>query len=311
MDPREGLGKPDLSYLYVFGALCYPTNNSEDLGKLKPKADIRIFVGYAPAKKAFLIYNKRTRLIIDTIHVNFDELIVMASEQFSSGPGPQLMSPGTLSLGLFLNPPPSVISLVHVAAAPRPVDQIGSPVSTLIDEDAPSTSNPSTQEQAQSLIISQGVEESPKTPHFHDDPLHETLHEDSTFQGSSFNVRPSLIEPKNFKEALLKSSWIDLPIAREYIEVSSDFCEGYSSGGRIDFEELFAPVARIEAIRIFIANALSTRNMETIPKMDVSNRLFDMANFAKWSISNFLIEKLGMKSMSPETLKNLAEEEEE
>ncbi|GJX38927.1 retrovirus-related pol polyprotein from transposon TNT 1-94 [Tanacetum coccineum] len=45
--------KPDLSYIYVFGALCYPTNDSEDLGKLKPKADIGIFIGYAPAKKAF------------------------------------------------------------------------------------------------------------------------------------------------------------------------------------------------------------------------------------------------------------------
>ncbi|GKE08380.1 retrovirus-related pol polyprotein from transposon TNT 1-94, partial [Tanacetum coccineum] len=47
--------KPDLSYLHVFGSLCYPTNDSEDLGKLKPKADIGIFVGYAPAKKAFRI----------------------------------------------------------------------------------------------------------------------------------------------------------------------------------------------------------------------------------------------------------------
>ncbi|GKE68362.1 retrovirus-related pol polyprotein from transposon TNT 1-94 [Tanacetum coccineum] len=45
--------KPDLSYLNVFGALCYPTNDSEDLGKLKPKADIGIFVRYAPTKKAF------------------------------------------------------------------------------------------------------------------------------------------------------------------------------------------------------------------------------------------------------------------
>ncbi|GJV54769.1 retrovirus-related pol polyprotein from transposon TNT 1-94 [Tanacetum coccineum] len=44
--------KPNLPYFYVFGALCYPTNDSEDLGKLKPKADIGIFVGYAPAKKA-------------------------------------------------------------------------------------------------------------------------------------------------------------------------------------------------------------------------------------------------------------------
>ncbi|GJU48230.1 retrovirus-related pol polyprotein from transposon TNT 1-94 [Tanacetum coccineum] len=85
--------KLDLSYLYVFGALCYLTNDSEDLGKLKPKADIGIFVGYAHAKKAYRIYNKITCLIIETIHVTFDELTTMASEQFSSGPGPQLLTP--------------------------------------------------------------------------------------------------------------------------------------------------------------------------------------------------------------------------
>nr|GEU79624.1 integrase, catalytic region, zinc finger, CCHC-type, peptidase aspartic, catalytic [Tanacetum cinerariifolium] len=44
---------PDLSFLHVFGALCYPTNDSENLGKLQPKADIGIFIGYAPTKKAF------------------------------------------------------------------------------------------------------------------------------------------------------------------------------------------------------------------------------------------------------------------
>ncbi|GJU29244.1 retrovirus-related pol polyprotein from transposon TNT 1-94 [Tanacetum coccineum] len=59
-----------------------------DLGKLKPKADIGIFIGYAPAMKVFRIYNKRTQLITESIHVDFDELTVMASEQFSSGPRP-------------------------------------------------------------------------------------------------------------------------------------------------------------------------------------------------------------------------------
>ncbi|GKF40901.1 retrovirus-related pol polyprotein from transposon TNT 1-94 [Tanacetum coccineum] len=97
--------KPDLSYLHVFGALCYTTTNSEDLGKLKPKANIGIFVGYAPTKKAFRISNKRTRLIIETINVTIDELTAMASEQFSSGPEPQLMTLGTLSSGLIPNPP--------------------------------------------------------------------------------------------------------------------------------------------------------------------------------------------------------------
>ncbi|GJT70022.1 retrovirus-related pol polyprotein from transposon TNT 1-94 [Tanacetum coccineum] len=43
-----------------FGAFCYPTNDSEDLGKLQPTADIGIFVGYAPSQKGYRIYNKRT-----------------------------------------------------------------------------------------------------------------------------------------------------------------------------------------------------------------------------------------------------------
>lgn len=52
--------KPDLKSLRVFGALCYPTNDSEDLGKLKAKADTGIFIDYAPNRKGYQIYNKRT-----------------------------------------------------------------------------------------------------------------------------------------------------------------------------------------------------------------------------------------------------------
>ncbi|GJX50547.1 retrovirus-related pol polyprotein from transposon TNT 1-94 [Tanacetum coccineum] len=51
--------KPDLSFLRIFRALCYPTNDSEDLGKLKAKADIGFFVGYAPKWKGLRIYIKR------------------------------------------------------------------------------------------------------------------------------------------------------------------------------------------------------------------------------------------------------------
>ncbi|GJZ58053.1 hypothetical protein Tco_0613547 [Tanacetum coccineum] len=94
----------DLKYLHVFGALCYPTNDSEDLGKLKPKADIGIFIGYSPAKKAYRIYNKWTRLIMEMIHVKFDELTAMAFEQFGSRPAPQLLTTGFISSGLMQNP---------------------------------------------------------------------------------------------------------------------------------------------------------------------------------------------------------------
>ncbi|GJZ19970.1 integrase, catalytic region, zinc finger, CCHC-type containing protein [Tanacetum coccineum] len=187
--------KPDLSFFHVFGSLCYPTNDHEDLGKFDAKVDIGIFVGYAPVKKAFRIYYRRTQIITETIHVTFDELTAMASEQFNSGPGLHYMTPATSSTGLVPNPvsqqpciPPKRDDWDQ-AATPRAEVLADSPVSTSIDQDAPSTSIPSSQEHEQSLIISQGFEESPKTPTFHDDPLNKSPHEDSISQGSSSNVR--------------------------------------------------------------------------------------------------------------------------
>nr|GEV21436.1 hypothetical protein [Tanacetum cinerariifolium] len=61
--------KPDLTFFRFLGALCYPTNDSENLGKLQPTTDIGIFVSYAPRRKGYRIYNKRTRRIMETIHV--------------------------------------------------------------------------------------------------------------------------------------------------------------------------------------------------------------------------------------------------
>ncbi|GJT12394.1 retrovirus-related pol polyprotein from transposon TNT 1-94 [Tanacetum coccineum] len=89
----------------------------------------------------------------------------------------------------YFNPPTIAVSLVQEAAAPRAEVLADSPVSTSIDQDAPSTSIPSSQEHEHSPIISQGFEELPKTPTFHDDPLNESPQEDSTSQGSSSNVR--------------------------------------------------------------------------------------------------------------------------
>nr|GEV09524.1 integrase, catalytic region, zinc finger, CCHC-type, peptidase aspartic, catalytic [Tanacetum cinerariifolium] len=89
--------KLDLSFLHIFGSLCYPINDHKDLGKFDAKSDIRIFVGYVPVKKAFRIYNRRTQIISKTIHVTFNVLTLMASEQFSSGPGLHVMTPATPS----------------------------------------------------------------------------------------------------------------------------------------------------------------------------------------------------------------------
>nr|GFC51367.1 integrase, catalytic region, zinc finger, CCHC-type, peptidase aspartic, catalytic [Tanacetum cinerariifolium] len=63
-----------------------------------------IFVGYAPTKKAYLVYNKRTRKIQETVHVTFDELSGgMTSEHISSGLGPNSTTFMQNSTGLELN----------------------------------------------------------------------------------------------------------------------------------------------------------------------------------------------------------------
>ncbi|GJS95554.1 retrovirus-related pol polyprotein from transposon TNT 1-94 [Tanacetum coccineum] len=183
---------PDLSYLHVFGALCYPTNDSENLGKLQPKADIGIFIGYAPIKKAFRIYNKRTRQIIETIHVDFDELTAMDYEHSSSGPVLHEMTHVSISSGLVPNPPSStpfvppsisdwdllfqpmfdesfnpppyvdlqateVIAPIPEAVAPEHAVSTSSPSSTTVDQDALSPSNSPTTQETQSPIISHDV----------------------------------------------------------------------------------------------------------------------------------------------------------
>nr|GFB76583.1 hypothetical protein [Tanacetum cinerariifolium] len=58
-----------------------------DVGKLKAKGYIGVFVGYSKEYAAFRIYNKRTRKIHESMNVNFDEISEMASKQFSLEPG--------------------------------------------------------------------------------------------------------------------------------------------------------------------------------------------------------------------------------
>ncbi|GJT99576.1 retrovirus-related pol polyprotein from transposon TNT 1-94 [Tanacetum coccineum] len=94
--------KPDISFLHVFGALCYPKNNREDIGKLGAKGDIGFFIGYSANSCAYRVYNRRTNKIMETMNVTFDERSTMAFEQSSLKPGIQSMTCGQISSGLDL-----------------------------------------------------------------------------------------------------------------------------------------------------------------------------------------------------------------
>ncbi|GJZ47002.1 retrovirus-related pol polyprotein from transposon TNT 1-94 [Tanacetum coccineum] len=81
--------KPSVKFFHIFGSLCYIVGDGENLDKMKEKGDACIFVGYSTQSRAYRVFNKRTRIIVETIHVNFDELPQMASDHVSSDLVPQ------------------------------------------------------------------------------------------------------------------------------------------------------------------------------------------------------------------------------
>nr|GEY17518.1 integrase, catalytic region, zinc finger, CCHC-type, peptidase aspartic, catalytic [Tanacetum cinerariifolium] len=181
-----------------------------------------------PTKKAFRIYNRRTKRIVETIHIDFDELTAMASKQSSSGPALNEMTPATISSRLvqkpssstpyvppsrndwellfqpmfdeLLNPPPSVDPQAPVVIAPiaeviPPVqaESTGSPFSTIVDQDAPSPSKSQTTPETQYAIIPQDVEEDNidiEVAHMGNDPLFGGLIPEVTSAQSSSTVYP-------------------------------------------------------------------------------------------------------------------------
>nr|GFA03720.1 hypothetical protein [Tanacetum cinerariifolium] len=248
---------PDLSFFHVFDALCYPTNDSENLSKLQPKADIRIFIGYAPTKKAFQIYNRQTRKIMETIHVDFDELTAMAFEQCSSGLALNEMTPGTISSGLVPTTSPSTS---YVPPSRNDWDLLFQPMFDELLNPPPSVVNQTPEDIA---------------------PIAEVIPPDQFSPGYNFMSKAffcyydaflTSVEPKTYKEALTQSCSIEAMQEKlneferlEVWELVPRPDQMMEEG--IDFEELFALVARLEAIRIFLAYA-AHKNM-VVYQMDV------------------------------------------
>ncbi|GJZ38521.1 retrovirus-related pol polyprotein from transposon TNT 1-94 [Tanacetum coccineum] len=212
--------KPDLIFLHIFGALCYPINNSEDLGKLKAKANIRIFVGYAPNRKGLVPNPVPADPYVPPTNKDLEILFQPMFDEYFEPPCVERSVP----------PAPAVQVLVVSA---------GTPSSTTIDQDAPSTSHSSSSSELQPPISHQGIADGPT---FKDNPFAQA--EDNPFV-NVFALEPSseasssgdvsstesnqviqlhdhlrkwskdhpmdnvIVEPKNFKTTMAEACWFE------------------------------------------------------------------------------------------------------
>ncbi|GJX00710.1 retrovirus-related pol polyprotein from transposon TNT 1-94 [Tanacetum coccineum] len=297
---------------------CPLINDSDNLGKLQPKADIGGFIGYAPTKKAFRIYNRRTRRIIETIHVDFDELTAMASEHNSSVPALHEMTPVTISSGLVPNPPPSTPfvppSRTDLDILLQPMfDELLTP--SQINQDAPSLSNSQTTPKTQPPIIPNDVEEDNhdiKVAHMGNDPyfgipipeipsdqslssdsIHTIVHPDHQIsehnsKWTKDHLHENIIaRQEELNEFERLEVWELIPRPNKVMVITLKWiykvkldelgcnlknkarlvARSYRQEKGINFEESFATVTRLEAIRIFLAFA-AHMNM-VVYQMDV------------------------------------------
>nr|GEX38025.1 uncharacterized mitochondrial protein AtMg00810-like [Tanacetum cinerariifolium] len=293
------------------------------LHQMSEKGDKCIFVGYSTQSRAYRVFNKRTRVIMESIHVNFNELPHMASDQLSSDPAydcqtmalnhdsliptnkrqanvPQADRTFKMSNELdllfslmfdeLLNGSSKVVSkssAVSAADAPNqrqrlttPLNIHTTPAPTFADDEFINIFSTPVQDQGETS--SRQVDSSnmhtfyQRYPFEHhwtkDHPLEQVIGNplqsvrtrrqlESNAEMCMFALTVSRTEPKNIKEAMADSALIK--------SMQEELHQFDRLDERVDFEESFAPVARLEAVRLFIAYA--THKSFTIYQMDVKN----------------------------------------
>nr|GEY74860.1 retrovirus-related Pol polyprotein from transposon TNT 1-94 [Tanacetum cinerariifolium] len=274
--------KLDISFLHVFGALCYPKNDREDIGKLGVK---------------------------ETMNVTFDELSAMAFEQSSLTLGLKGMTSGKISSGLDLTYAPSTIT-TQQPTAPRtisaayahPVRQTPTSSTTIADtaltpinSSSQATSFPNTSQDVDGLETQQQHAQQQENCSLQPETVADNVPNAMFYENTFVNpfATPSTMstmESKNVKEAITDPAWIEsmqeellqfkrldvwvlvpapdniTPLTLKWLFKNKHNKEntviqnkirlvvrGYRQEEGIDFKESFASVARMEAIRIFLA----------------------------------------------------------
>nr|GFB66933.1 hypothetical protein [Tanacetum cinerariifolium] len=110
--------KLSVKFFHIFGSVCYIVRDGENLDKMKEKGDECIFVGYSTQSRAYRVYNKRTRVIMESIHVNFDELPKLASAHNSFDPALTCQKMASVQISSDPAPECQTMALEHGSLSP-------------------------------------------------------------------------------------------------------------------------------------------------------------------------------------------------
>ncbi|KAJ9545288.1 hypothetical protein OSB04_024995 [Centaurea solstitialis] len=271
--------KPSIEHLHIFGCVCYILNNKDNLGKFDSKSDDGIFLGYSSISKTYRVFNKQRQAIEETIHVKFDESgptfphphenseINQWADSFIQIPDIPIANPSPQDLpdvneastsGQVYQPPALRWTKDH------PIDQVlGNPSSGI-----------KTRRQSGNvcLYVNFISENEPKEI---DDALRDPAWVSAMQEELAEFIRNNvwLLVPRPRKRTIIGSKWIFRNKLDEIGTIIRNkarlVAQGYRQEEGIDYDETFAPVARLEAIRLFLAFA-AHMNFK-VYQMDIKN----------------------------------------
>ncbi|GJS76188.1 retrovirus-related pol polyprotein from transposon TNT 1-94 [Tanacetum coccineum] len=301
--------KPNVEYFHVFGSLCYPTNDRDDLGKMKPKADIGVFIAMASKhdclEPVLQRFNNNTSSV-DTINTpsknDLENLFGPMFEEYFEKRSFDTPINSAAQPTQFHKDSPSTSSIIVDEHEAPPIettsDEQTSPISlTDADEFNQEDSadfngnldfvpyNTSSHEEIESSTADL---EPSNVQNFHqvqpsthiwtkDHPLDQVIGDPSkpvmTRQKLQTDSEELVPRPEGKNIIALKWLWKNKCDAENIMVRNKTrlVAKGYRQEEGIDFEESFAPVARLEAIQMFIAYA-AHKNITIFP-MDVPNGL--------------------------------------
>nr|GEX67020.1 retrovirus-related Pol polyprotein from transposon TNT 1-94 [Tanacetum cinerariifolium] len=266
--------------LLVRPRLCLVTilNTLDPLGKFDRKADEGLFIGYSVNSKAFRVFNSRTRIVEETFHVTFlknkpnvagsgptwlfDIDILRKSMNYKGGGKKDVEDPG--------NEDNEVLSTEE----PRVNQEKDANVNSTnnINTVSPTANAASTKDNAVDENIVYGCADDPNMPNleetvYSDDEEDVRVEADMTNLDTNIPISPILTTGIHKDNPIYRNKKDERGIVVR--NKARLVAQGYTQEEGIDYDEVFAPVARIEAIRLFLAYA-SFKDFVVYP-MDVKS----------------------------------------
>nr|GEX49324.1 retrovirus-related Pol polyprotein from transposon TNT 1-94 [Tanacetum cinerariifolium] len=271
-------GSPSLSFMRPFGCHVTILNTLDQLGKFNEKSNERIFVGYSTISKSFRVYNTRTRKVEENLHITFLE-----NKSMIAGGGPEwLFDIDALSKSMNYAPVPAGTNSNDFAGKGASFDAGQSRLET--ESECDTQERPNAESSTKTVNTAGPVNTAtPTYVAYPSDPLMPELEDTGIFDDAyddrdegaeaDYNNLETLISVSPIPSTRIHKDHPKEQIIREVnFAVQTRKMAKQNEAGQeegIDYDEVFALVARIEAIWLFLAYALFIDF--TVYQMDVKS----------------------------------------